>query len=367
MTVKWYRDSRRASDGVPDGAVTQVVRKTPSIPADGVDGVGLESLVLLVIHPVGGFDGVRRGQKTCLRAHPVVGFHAYRAWNRRGAGRGCGRSLPTAARRGSVSAMRLRRLLLVCVMSGATSLGNAVAASGATKTEVRSKTSSRETVFRGVGCTSPSTRTLSLPRGAFGVVVTNPVTDDVLVSAESEDSTAVIQSTAINGRSVEWVAVGYDAACDIGAEATEWETEVVALRIRYNVKVRVLTHATVVNRADRLCRKYKRRFEVLSDRFDRLSSNDLDGAVRSLRDMSKLFRGWHRALGKLAVPTERQSSFVRYRGAMDRVQERMDTAADRARDYDVGGLEFQIRKLGYALDDMARFGRRYGLRGCVGS
>jgi len=235
------------------------------------------------------------------------------------------------------------------------------AASAATKTETRSETKARGTTFRGMGCTGVSQRTLFLPADAFGAVALSPQVEQPLISAESDEPVALVQSVTIDGTEVTWSVAGTGASCDPGLEAVEWETEDVTLRVRYKVRVRVLTRGTVITRGDRICRKYGRQIAAVPDRSDSVSAG-----VRDLRSLARMLRGMNRSLGDLAVPKERRSSFVNYRSALDRAQQRLEAAADAAEDYNVGGLNFQVRKFGFAIDSATRHAKRYGFRSCSG-
>ena len=240
------------------------------------------------------------------------------------------------------------------------------AAAAATKTETRTETKARATTFRGLGCTAVSERTLSLPAGALKATALSPQAEDPLISWDGDEPVAVVQSVTIDGTNVTWSVVGTGASCDPGLQPIEWETGDVTLRARYKVRFRVLTRGTVITRGDRVCRSYARKILKITDRFDRLSDNDLDGIVRTLRDLGMTLRGMNKRLGDLAVPTERRSSFVHYRGALDRAQQRIDAAADAAEGLNIGGLNFQVRKFELALDSATRHAKRYGFRSCAG-
>lgn len=249
-------------------------------------------------------------------------------------------------------------LLTILLLSASASISAA-----ATKTETRTATTSQDVTFRGVGCSALSERTISLPLGARDVTPVAPEQSVLLISSTTDEAVATVQAIDVDGRRVRWSVVGTDSACDQGAETLEWEAEA-TLQVRYQRRVKVLTRATVVRRGDRICRSYSRKYRKVEARFDRLSDNDLDGMVRALRDLAQIFRGMNRRLGDLAVPTERRSSFVGYRRAIDRAQQRIDAAADAAKDYNIGGMEFQVRKLGFAASDARRHGARYGFHQC---
>lgn len=257
--------------------------------------------------------------------------------------------------------MPLRTILLVLSAYAVM----APAASAATKLETFTETVRQTVPFTGAGCATESPQSLPLPAGARNARDLAPPVGTPVAAATDPAPVATITRTAVEGGQATWFATGTGRACEPGMETTPWQTEAIELRVTFDVERRVLTYATVVARANRICRRSARGLDRINERIRRVRAGDLEALARVIRQMAGATRTIDRRLGRLAIPHARAASFRAYRRALARTVRSLDRAADAAGNGRPRATVSHMFRALRAIQSAVRHARRYGLRDCA--
>lgn len=240
----------------------------------------------------------------------------------------------------------------------------APAASAATKVETFTERVSETVSFTGAGCAAESPQSLPLPAGAMNVRDLAPPVATPLASVTAPEPIATVTRTSAEAGQATWFATGTGRACEPGMETTPWETELLELSARFDIRRRVLTHRTVLARGNRICRGTARRVDRLNRRLRRLRDGDIDGLIQLARDLTAVVRVMHRRFGRLAIPHARAASFRAFRRALKRVERHSAGMADAMVEGRARAVVNHARAATRASGAASRHAGRYGFRHC---